>query len=110
MLGVALIAHFDGDPDDLARRFRTAAARYRDDDDLPDPQTALLLRNKQGLAVVLVWPDGAGLQPFRTFLIDSIGHLGLPHPRVEHLRASALAWDAIARIDPASIHRHSEPG
>ena len=99
MRGVALIAHFDGDPDDLARRFRTAAARYRDDVALPDPHTALLLRNKDGIAVVLVWPDGQGLQPFRTFLIDSIRDLGLPHPRVEHLRASALNWEAIAQTD-----------
>jgi hypothetical protein len=99
MLGVALIAHFDGDADDLTRRFSTAAARYDKDQDRPAPHTALLLRNKDGITVVFVWPEGTSLQPFRTFLIDSIGDLGLPHPRVEHLRASALTWGAIARID-----------
>jgi hypothetical protein len=44
MPGVALIAHFDGDP--------------------PQPTTALLLRNKTGITAVLVWSEGASLAPF----------------------------------------------
>jgi hypothetical protein len=99
MLGVALIAHFDGEPEDLTRRFGTAAARYAHTQDAAQPETALLLRNKDGITVVLVWPDGTSLQPFRTFLINSLGDLGLPHPRVEHLRASAVTWDALAHTD-----------
>jgi hypothetical protein len=99
MLGIALIAYFGGEPDDLTRRFGTAAARYALTEDAAQPEIALLLRNKDGITVVLVWPDGTSMQPFRTFLIDSIGELGLPHPRVEHLRASALTWKAIASTD-----------
>jgi hypothetical protein len=99
MLGVALIAHFNGDPDDLTQRFQNAATRYDEMADAPEPETALLLRNKDGIAVVLVWPDGASLQPFRAFLLGAVADLGLPHPRVEHLRASALTWDAITQTD-----------
>jgi hypothetical protein len=99
MLGVALIAHFNGDSDELTRRFHTAAARYDEIADAAKPETALLLRNKDGITVVLAWPEGASLQPFRAFLLDAIAELGLPHPRVEHLRAGALTWDAIAQGD-----------
>jgi hypothetical protein len=97
MLGVAVIAHFNGEPVDLTRRFHSAAAHYARIPNAPQPEAALLLRNKDGIAVVLVWPEGASLQPFRTFLIDAIDDLGLPHPRVEHQRASALTWDNIWR-------------
>ena len=99
MPGVALIAHFDGDPDDLTRRFRNAASRYADTPDASVPVTALLLRNKTGVSAVLVWPEGSSLAPFQTFLKASIGELGLPHPRTEHLRAEATTWNAISRRD-----------
>lgn len=99
MLGVALIVHFDGDPNDLTSRFHIAASRYADCSDAPQPIAALLLRNKDGITVVLVWPEGSGLGPFRTFLKDAIGELGLPHPRTEHLRAEATTWEAITRLE-----------
>lgn len=99
MPGVALIAHFDGDADDLARRFHTAASRYNDIPNAPEPTAALLLRNKTGITAVLVWPEGASLAPFQTFLREAIGELGLPHPRTEHLRAEAITWDAIAQLE-----------
>jgi hypothetical protein len=98
MNGIALIAHFDGDPEQLELAFQRAAQRYRTTD-APQPETALVLRNKDGIATDLVWPDGASLQPFRTFLRTAIDELGLPHPRVEHFRACALTWDSIARYD-----------
>lgn len=97
MLGVALIAHFDGDPDELARRFHTAAGRYADTPNAPQPTTALLLRNKTGITAVLVWPEGASLSPFQTFLRGTIDELGLPHPRTQHLRAEAITWDTITQ-------------
>lgn len=98
MLGVALIAHFDGDPEDLARRFQMATSRYGDTSDAPIPAAALLLRNKTGIAVVLVWPEGSSLSPFQTFLRGAIDELGLPHPRTEHFRADAITWDTITRL------------
>jgi len=39
MTGTALIAHFDGDPSDLANRFHAAANRYADSPDAPQPTT-----------------------------------------------------------------------
>ena len=96
MPGVALIAHFAGDPTDLAPRFRAAAQRYATLGDTPMPATALLLRNKDGITVVLGWAEGASLQPFRDFLGSALGELGLPHPRVEHFRADAAGWTEIA--------------
>jgi hypothetical protein len=99
MPGVALIARFDGDPEDLARQFRLAAARYVESPGATEPEIAMLLRDKHGIAAVLVWPDGASIQLFRTFLTGALGEIGLPHPRVEHLRASALTWQAIAHAD-----------
>jgi hypothetical protein len=99
MPGVALVAHFDGDPNDLTPRFHTAANRYANSPDAPQPTTAVLLRNKDGITVVLVWPEGGSLGPFRAFLKDAIGELGLPHPRTEHLRAEATTWDAITRLE-----------
>jgi hypothetical protein len=97
MYGVALIAHFEGDPDELASRFHTAASRYAETADAPQPTTAVLLRNRDGIAAVLVWPASASLQPFRTFLRGAIAELGLAHPRVEHLRADATTWQAIVQ-------------
>jgi hypothetical protein len=97
MPGVALIAYFDGDAADLATRFHTAAGRYADSSDATQPTTAVLLRGRDGIAVVLVWPEGASLQPFRTFLQSSLAEFRLPHPRVEHFRAHAVTWDAVAR-------------
>jgi hypothetical protein len=63
--------------------------------DAPQPTTAVLLRNKDSVVAVLVWPKSASLQSFRTFLRGAIVELGLPHPRVEHLRADATTWQAI---------------
>ena len=97
MNGVALIAHFDGDPEQLETRFQHAARDYARTADCPQPETALVLRNKDGIAAVLVWPEATSLQPFRTFLRAAIDERGLPHPRVEHFRASALTWESIAR-------------
>jgi hypothetical protein len=94
--GVALIAHFAGDPDDLTPRFRAAAHRYAMQGDVPMPATALVLRNKDGITVVLGWAEGASLQPFGGFLRDALGELGLPHPHVEHFRADAAGWEEIA--------------
>ena len=99
MPGVALIAHFDGDPADLARRFHATASRYGDSPDAPQPTTALLLRNKTGITMVLVWPEGSSLAPFRTFLKRAVDELSLPHPRIEHLRAEAITWDAITQLE-----------
>lgn len=96
MPGVALIAHFAGDPTDLATRFRPAAQRYVNVGDAPTPTTALLLRNKDGITVVLGWAEGASLQPFRDFLRGALGEHGLPHPRVEHFRTDAAGWAEIA--------------
>ncbi len=97
MTGVALIAHFAGDPADLASKFQAAARRYAEIPGAPQPETAVLVRNKDGIVVVLAWPDGDSLQPFRTFLRGALGDVGLPHPRVEHLRAEATTWAAITR-------------
>src|SRR5713101_6348031 len=99
MPGVALIAHFDGDPDELAPRFHTAASQYADTHDASQPTTALLLRNKTGITAVLVWPEGSSLSPFQTFLRSAINEIGLPHPRTEHFRAEAVTWDDIARLE-----------
>ena len=93
MPGIALTAHFAGDADDLLKRFETAALRYAALPDAPQPTTALLLRNKTGLTVVLAWPDGASLQPFRTFLRGALSELGLPHPDVEHFRSQQIMWE-----------------
>jgi hypothetical protein len=101
MNGVALIARFDGDPELLDGSFHTAARKYARTAGGPQPDTALVLRNKDGIAVVLVWPEGTSLQPFRTFLRATIDELRLPHPRVEHFRASALTWETIAGGAPA---------
>lgn len=98
MPGVALIAHFDGDPDDLAPRFHTAARQYADIPNAPQPTAALLLRNKAGITAVFVWPEGGSLTPFRAFLKASIGELGLPHPNIQHLRAEAISWEAITQL------------
>ena len=95
MQGVALIAHFAGDPDDLTPRIRDAARRYSSSRVGPQPTNALLLRNKDGVTAVFAWPEGASLQPFRTFLRGALEELGLPHPRVEHYRADAAGWDSI---------------
>jgi len=103
MSGVALIAHFDGDPDELAPRFHAAASRYAQTPDAPQPTTAVLLRNKDGIAAVLVWPPSASLQPFRTFLRGAVAELGLPHPRVEHLRADATSWETF--VESGSSNR-----
>jgi hypothetical protein len=97
MPGVALIAHFDGDPDELATRFRAAATRYATSPDSTQPTTALLLRNRDGIVAVLAWPEGASLQPFRTFLRGALSEQGLPHPHVEHMRADAATWEAVTR-------------
>ena len=99
MPGVALIAHFDGDPNDLTRRLHMVASRYAITHEAPQPATALLLRNKEGITLVLAWPEGSSLGPFRTFLTSAIGELGLSRPRTEHFRAEAIAWDAVARRD-----------
>ena len=96
MAGVALIAHFAGDPTDLAPRFLAAAHRYATLGDAPTAATALLRRNKDGITVVVGWAEGASLQPFRDFLRRALGELGLPHPRVEHFRADAARWTEIA--------------
>jgi hypothetical protein len=98
--GVALIAHFDGDPSDLASRFHVAASRYAESSDTQEPTAALLLRNRTGITVVLVWPEGSSLAPFRTFLKGAADELGLPPPRTEHLRAEATTWDAITKLEP----------
>jgi hypothetical protein len=97
MPGVALIAHFAGDPDHLATSFRAAATRYADLPGTLQPTTAVLLRNKDGIAVTLVWPDDTSLQPFRSFLRDVLTEFDLPHPRVEHLRADASSWAAMTQ-------------
>ena len=55
------------------------------------------MRNKEGIAVVLTWPEGAGIKPFQTFLRGSLEKLGLPHPRVEHFRADTLDWNALSQ-------------
>ena len=96
MPGVALIAQFDGDPDDLAPRIRDAAHRYASMS-TPQPAAALVLRNKDGITIALAWPDGTSLQPFRTFLREALDPLGLSPPRVEHFRSDAVSWDAITR-------------
>jgi hypothetical protein len=96
MPGVALIAHIAGDPTNLATRFRAAAQRYVNVGDAPTLTTALLLRNKDGITVVLGWAEGASLQPFRDFLRGALGEHGLPHPRVQHFRTDAASWAEIA--------------
>lgn len=95
MPGVALIAHFEGDPDELGPSFRAAARRYATLADTPQPTTALLLRNKAGITVVMAWEHGASMQPFREFLRGALDEHGLPHPRVEHARAEAVRWEDI---------------
>ncbi len=95
MAGAAVIAYFDGDPDELARGFCTTASRYAETTEAPQPIAALLLRNRNGIAVVLAWPEGSSLAPFRAFLKEAIGETGLPHPRTEHFRAGAIAWNEI---------------
>ncbi len=92
MAGVALIARFGGDADRLAERLELAAARYAEIGDAATPTTATLLRNKDGITAVFVWPEGTSLQPFRAFLTGSLDELGLPHPQVEHFRAADTAW------------------
>ena len=93
--GVALIARFEGDADQLTAGFRDVARRYAALADAPQPATALLARNRDGITVVLAWDQGASLQPFRDFLRDALGDTGLPHPHVEHLRAEAATWEQI---------------
>lgn len=97
MSQIAFIAHFDGDASDLEDRFRVAATEYSQDLDAPQPSSALLLRNKEGIAVVLTWPEGTGIKPFQTFLRSSLEKFGLPHPRVEHFRADALDWHTLSQ-------------
>lgn len=91
---LALIAHFDGDPRDLADRFGVAASQYSRLD-APPPASSLVMRNKEGIAVVLVWPEGSGIRPFQSFLRASLDELGLPHPRVEHFRVDATMGDGL---------------
>lgn len=92
-VGVGLIAHFDGDAGDLSDRFRVAASRYARDAYALQPRSVLLMRNKEGIAVVMVWPAGSGIRSFQSFLRGSLDELGLPHPRVEHFRAEPMVWD-----------------
>jgi hypothetical protein len=97
MSNIALIAHFDGDAREIEERFRAAATQYSRDLDAPQPTSALLMRNKQGIVVVLTWPEGSGIKPFQTFLRGSLMEFGLPHPRVEHFRAEAIPWGSGVR-------------
>lgn len=103
MSKIAFIAHFDGEAPDLEERFRAAAMEYAQDVDAPQPTNALLLRNKEGIAVVLAWPEGFGIKPFQTFLRGSLEKFGLPHPRVEHFRASPTPWDAVSTVGVSAL-------
>ena len=94
---LALIAHFSGDPTDLEDRLRSALTRYARDLDAPQPSSAVLMRNKEGIAVVLIWPEGSGIKPFQSFLRGTLAPLGLPHPRVEHFRADTTFWNVPTR-------------
>jgi hypothetical protein len=89
---LALIAYFDGDWRELSDRFRMAASCYAEEVNAPHPQSSFLMRNKDGIVVVLVWPEGVGIKAFQKFLRGSLEEFGLPHPRVEHLRADPIAW------------------
>jgi hypothetical protein len=55
------------------------------------------MRNKEGIAVVLVWPEGSGIRSFQSFLRGALDELGLPHPRVEHFRAEPITWAVAQR-------------
>lgn len=97
MSALAFIAHFAGDVRELEDGFRSAATEYARGLGAPQPTSALLMRNKDGIVVVLTWPEGSGIKPFQTFLRGSLEKFGLPHPRVEHFRADAINWDALSK-------------
>ena len=97
MSKIAFIAHFDGDARVLEDRFRSAATKYSRDLDAPRPASALFMRNKKGIVIVLTWPEGSGIAAFQTFLRGSLEEFGLPHPRVEHFRAEAASWEGFLK-------------
>ncbi|MBF6558230.1 MAG: hypothetical protein IVW52_19180 [Acidimicrobiales bacterium] len=97
MSRIALIARFDGDAQVLEESFRAAATKYSQDLAAPQPTSALLMRNKEGIVVVMTWPEGSGIKPFQAFFRGSLEELGLPHPRVEHFRADAITWGALSK-------------
>jgi hypothetical protein len=60
------------------------------------------MRNKEGIAVVLIWPEGSGIRSFQAFLRGALDELDLPHPRVEHFRAEPILWEVASRGDSAT--------
>jgi hypothetical protein len=90
----AVIARFAGDPSSLADGYRAAAARYARDGGA-GPEYVHLLRDDDGIVVVLVWPDPPGHEVFARFMRSVIGEFGLPFPEVSHLEVLASGWAAV---------------
>ena len=88
----AVIARFAGDPSVLAPRYRAAAARYVTTAGAVAPQCAHLFADDVGIAVVLVWSDPPGHEPFGQFMQSVLDEFGLPFPEVSHFGEVASNW------------------
>lgn len=97
MSAEAVIAHFDGDrPDDLIDRYRRAVAQFSATAGSPAPLSAYLLAGEEEMVAVLVWDEDPGHEIFGSYMRATIEELGLPFPRVEHLRVIDESWAAMA--------------
>lgn len=97
MADEAVIAFFDGDPEQLGPRYRAAASRYQARDGAAVPSAAYLMEHADGIAVVLLWPPEPGHEPFGTYMQSVIDELGLPFPRITHLDVADASWSEIGR-------------
>jgi hypothetical protein len=92
---------FPGNPADVAARYAEGLRRFRASNPAVAPETVFVGRSDKepnGLAVMLLWPEGVSHEVLGHFLLSELRGLGLERPRAEHVSVMASGWDQVSAL------------
>jgi hypothetical protein len=97
----AVVLKFPGKPEEVAGCYAEGLRRFRAANPGVAPETLFVGRSDaepEGLAVVLLWPDGVSHETLGRFLLKELRELGLQRPRAEHVSVMASGWDTVSAL------------
>jgi hypothetical protein len=96
---VAVILRFNGDPDDLHKRFEQARASWIEaqGDDVSSPMFFAICKAKAGIVLLTSWETGEDHKAFSRGIRPHLEAAGVRRPEQhEHLPIAQLGWNPAA--------------
>ena len=93
---LAVLIHFEGDPDELVERFERARRRWVEaqEDSYYAPAFYAACKRDDGIVVITAWEDAIAHRAFGQGIENHVHDAGLGRPtRIERMRIETLGWD-----------------